>query len=237
MIVFRQKEFGIATINSFEEFITGQDGKFITQGPLNIMKSIEMLYLEDGEFIEHWLGEMVWFETMKKLVKFGSAPQIIFIGLEEDPNIIRDIIGANNAELFIERFRSPEDYISVVKNRLLTETKKGIGFNSLSSMPKYNNWFKDNPITTTDGEYVIFLKYIALSISGQINPFVDNIRDNYVFDKVVNMKINFEKKNTKLLSGSVSKSGKYPKNLISVIIKCIENINYGCLSSKASDLL
>ena len=48
MIVFRQKEFNIPSIKTVDILVTSENGEFFKQVPLNIMKAIEMMWLDDG---------------------------------------------------------------------------------------------------------------------------------------------------------------------------------------------
>lgn len=220
MIIFRQKEFG-SPINKIEDFLMGgSKGKeLITQGPLNVMKSIEMWSLldEDGKsYVPHWIGDMVNKEILNKFVRKKIPPQVMFCFFEEDPNIVSDVLGINNFNnYFIKKnFECGEDFVKKVKTRLLTEIKKG---EDPSEGAKYESWFKDNPIITSNKDYRIRFKYIALCLSGQLNPDYDNISDGTCYRKVVTTDVNY--------NALLPKSKLTHKSLTEIIIKCIANIN------------
>lgn len=220
MIIFRQKEFG-APINNIEDFLKGGSNgrEFITQGPLNIMKSIEMWSLldEDGKsYVTHWIGDMVNKELLNKFVKKGIPPQVMFCFFEEEPIEISDALGKNNFDKYILKrdFGYGEEFQKRVKSRLLTEIKRG---EDPSNGAKYETFFKNNPITTTNKEYLIIFKYIALCLSGQLDPNQDNFSESTCYKKILTTNINY--------ADSLPKSKLSHKFLTETIIKCIENIN------------
>ena len=171
----KQKLFGLASINNLEEFLSGGDSKYgiMTIVPLNIMKSVEMwsLLRPDGRsYIPHWIEDWVYSEVMEKLIKKKYSPQVSLAIFEEETKL-RDIFGSNNADNYIlSEFNSPNDLIEFVRRRLYTETKKGADIKD----PKYKSWFIKNPSQISTLEYKKLFKYIALCLSGQLNPEIDS---------------------------------------------------------------
>ena len=96
MIVFRQKEFNIPSIKTVDILVTSENGEFFKQVPLNIMKAIEMMWLDDGEYVNHWIDEMVVKEVLLKMVKSSIPPQIAFIALEDDSATKSKVLGGKS---------------------------------------------------------------------------------------------------------------------------------------------
>lgn len=227
MIIFRLKEksFGIASINNIEEFLGGGDSKYggiMTISPLNIMKSLEMWTLTNSHgksYVPHWIEEMVFDEVLEKLIKKGIPPQKAF-AIFEPERTLRSVFGSNLAEEYIiSDYPNPEDVYQLIETRLLTEVKKGTD----SSDPKYKQWFKNNPIKMSTEEYIQFFKYIALCLSGQLNPEVDT--DLWSLSrKISTTKVNYDiiKYNAK-------------KDIVKIIINCIKNFYGGYIPDEVSN--
>lgn len=220
MIIFKQKEFG-SPINNIEDFLKGgsKGREFITQGPLNVMKSIEMWSLldEDGRsYVSHWIGDMVNKELLNKFVKKRISPQLMFCFFEENPDVISNAIGSNNFDTYVIKkgFGYGKNFVKNVKTRLLTEIKRGV---DPSEGAKYESWFKDNPIITSDKDYAIRFKYIALCLSGQMDPNQDDISDSNCYRRILTTDVDYDT--------SLPKSKLSHKFLTETIVKCIENIN------------
>lgn len=208
MIIFRQKDF-----SKFDTL----DKVFNTAIPricLEIMKCIEMYETED---VYHWIKDKI-VKTINEVIVEDLTPQtLLCLGFDKLSN--KDLVGAignsNVVTRFYSLYRSPEDFIKTVKYRLLTETKKG--------EPKYKDWFDNNPIQYTDGEYVDFYKYISLCLSGQLDPDIDDF--DWDIEKVL--------KRTKV---DYSLSGVAKDKLLEIVSKSITNIVhrlYPTLKSKS----
>lgn len=160
MIIFRQKEF--ARLNNISDVLDTATVRCC----LEVMKCIEMF--EVGG-LRHWIGDKAVNQTISGLedVDDNLRPQIVFC-LAIEPNLSKNkslCESIGNYNIITKYSKSPIDFINLIKNRLLTETKSGEA--------KYSTWFKENPIKYTSEEYVDFYKYISLCLSGQLNPEVD----------------------------------------------------------------
>lgn len=159
MVVFRQKEF-----SKFDTL----DKIFQTAIPrvcLELMKCIEMYETRD---VFHWSIEKVISQTIEE-IKIDVTPQtLLCLGFENlnNKNLINSIGNINTINKFHNLYGSPEDFVRYIKNKLLTETKNGEA--------KYKSWFDEKPIQYSDEEYIDFYKYIALCLSGQLDPDVDD---------------------------------------------------------------
>ena len=196
MIIFRQKEFSFSTLD--EVFNT-----VIPRVCLELMKCIEMY--EFGS-THHWVVDKIVNQTIEK-VELDLTPQILLsLGFENFNNRdLRDAVGnVNILSRVCGIYKSPIGFIQSIKTRLLTEKEKG--------MKKYKSWFDNNPIQYSDEEYIDFYKYIALCLSGQLNPDVDDFDWN--IEKVL--------KRTKVdYSLDAKFSDKEKQRLIA---KCVTNI-------------
>lgn len=215
-IVFRQKEFGPSSFNSLKSLVEGGDNKYgsITLAPLNIMKSIEMWYLlnpSGNSYVPHWIGDMVVKEIMLKLINSNIPPQVVFAPFEIDELIVKDVFGENLVESsLISKFGIGENFYERVKDRLLNEPKRGEELKD----PKYLMWFKENPIWREPEEYLTYFKYIALCLSGQMNPDVDDFNDSLCYRSILNTNVNYSRI-----------AYRSHKKITKIIIKCIERIN------------
>ena len=227
MIILRKKLFSINHLNSFEQVVL-DDITFI-QPILNIIKAVEMWEFDEGRYVNHWINLMAGRLVMLKFINdLDFSPQTTLIGLEDDIRVIRKVIGSNNADLMINRYGNPKEIIDHAIYRMLNDTRKS---GDLDVDPKYySKWFKSkNPnqcLRFTSKEHLVFLKYVALCISGQINPFMDteyygNIR-----------KINVTK--VDYFKYIYVDSDAYSLN--NVIVKCIENLYCGYRPKLVEDL-
>lgn len=197
MIIFRQKDF-----SKFDTL----DKVFNTAIPricLEIMKCIEMYETED---VSHWVKDKI-VKTINEVTVEDLTPQtLLCLGFDKLSN--KDLVGAisnsNITTRFYSLYKSPEDFIKTIKDRLLTETKKG--------EPKYKDWFDNNPIQYSDEEYIDFYKYIALCLSGQLDPDIDAFDWN--IEKIL--------KRTKVDYGLVNNVSVKEKQVL--FAKCITNI-------------
>lgn len=216
MINFRQKEFNISAFRDISVLVTGEERKMFTKAPLNIMKAIEMLELDHGAYVKHWIHEMTVDESLFRLLNEANLPpQIGFIGIEPNINVKCKVIGTNLYYSDVEPYYpDPISYVNFIKNRLLTEVKRGQ--DKASSSPKYKRWFDDHSIERGDIDYVMIFKYIALCLSGQLDPAVDDFYDNNTVRILRTTSIDFYRKNPRI--------GKSAKNLTNIILDCIKNI-------------
>ena len=194
MVIFRQKDFSFSTLDSV--FNTA-----IPRICLEIMKCIEMYETED---VYHWVKDKI-IKTINEVTVESLTPQtLLCLGFDKLSNkdLIDAINNSNTTTKFSSLYRSPEEFIQSIKKKMLTETKNG--------KPKYKSWFDNNPIQYSDEEYVDFYKYIALCLSGQLNPDVDDFDWN--IEKVL--------KRTKV---DYSLSGVAKDKLLEIVSKSITN--------------
>ena len=194
MIIFRQKEFSFKTID--DVFRIGS-----RRACLEIMKCIEMF--EVGA-LNHWIKDKIYGQSIKDATLFRISPAILLSPAIEDRDngqLGRLFNNINYYNLFKEDFCSAEDYIEYIKVEVLTETKNG--------EYKYRKHFEIHGFKYTVEEYLDIYKYIALCLSGQLDPRVDEF-DWSIEQKIRPMRVNYR------LSSVLS-----PLDLIST---CIYNI-------------
>lgn len=199
MIIFRQKEFSFYTIDSVFNVA-------VPRVCLEIMKCIEMYEIGNTH---HWIVDKAVNKTMKEVKVEGTTPQLLLsLGFEvlnsENENLVKAVKNFNTITKYQSLYKSPIDFIQSIKKKMLTETDDGEA--------KYKSWFDNNPIQYSDEEYIDFYKYIALCLSGQLNPDVDDFDWN--IEKVL--------KRTKVdYSLDTKFSDKEKQRLIA---KCVTNI-------------
>ena len=200
-----QREFAATSIT---DLLRGDAFQYY-QPSLNVMKLIEMYFLTDSisgkNYHAHWLDMTV--SSISNHNKF-IYPQQFFVWIE-DKNTIEKVLGKNNANILFEKFANdPNEFLSMIQYHMLNDT------NSIdNSTAKYKDWFSKNPIQYSNKEYLLFYKYIALCLSGQLNPDMDDINNSSCQSKIRATKINY---NTNRYSN---------KNLIiDIIYKCIKRI-------------
>lgn len=210
MIVLR-KLFSVNVFNNVDDFI--RDDKTFIQPTLNIIKAVEMWDLEEGKYVDHWIKQMSVRLVMLKLIKYlDMSPQTALIGIEDNSNILRTILGTHEADYLISTYKSSKDFIDYVIYKLLNMTKQ----DDPNLPPKYfysRFGSKDpNNLYYTSSDYIVFLKYVALCISGQLDP-INYDRDYYQsINKIQRINVDWGK--------MLFKS---PEVLRDVIVKCIEN--------------
>ena len=147
------------------------------------------------------MSAKVFFE----LSSLGISPQTAFSWLEND---LINIIGTKSADEFLNNFQNSEGFLNYLKDRLVTDVKNGeIKYNFKANEFKYGNDVY---------KYLSIYKYIALCISGQLEPNnpgeFDIMINDFSFRK---MKINYKihKRRSK-------------ESLINILHRCIKDILY-----------
>lgn len=176
MIIFREKLFTYKTLD--DVFYIGSK-----RACLEIMKCLEMF--QSGA-LGHWIVDKIEKLPIKEANKsFNISPVSLLSPAIENRrggqllNIFRN---SNLLNKFSEDFPNPESYVSFIKTELLTETRNG--------EPKYKNHFDRFGFKYSIEEYCDFYKYIALCLSGQLDPRVDEFDWN--IEKVIRpMKVNY----------------------------------------------
>ena len=165
MIIKRRKnveERLFAEINCKEDLIS-QD--YFIDTPLEIMKCIEMYDFERGRFIDHWVHTKIVSTKFKEIRKLNISPQTLLIGVTgEKDKIISGVLSNKLSDLLLDRYNSLDLY-PTVEHKLLTDS----GSNSYEQS-KYDVWFRNNPIQLDKDTYTLIFRYIALCLSGQVNP-------------------------------------------------------------------
>ena len=211
MIILRKKLFSVNKFNIPRDYT--RDDKTFIQPVLNIIKAVEMWNLDDGEYVDHWIRQMAVDLVMFKLPKIHMSYQsALAAAIEEDDNRLSNAIGATECEYVREIYGRPIDFIDHVIYKLLSMTKR----DDPDLPPKYfyaRFGSKDpSSLNYTSRDYLIFLKYAALCISGQLDPF--NVDRNYYNSIKEVYRLNVDYKVLKF---------KTIESLTDVIVKCIEN--------------
>lgn len=173
-IVEQQKEF--AEINNKADIIRNN---YFVRFPLNLMKTLEMYDAVNSLDLKHWLIDMPY-KMIDLSIKQGISPQLLLYGVVEDK--ITDLgkyLGQNNLNEFISIYNwsGSSDFI----NYLLKLLVYGDSNNDLVSLQdsKYSSWFATRSLIYEDKDYKNIFKYIALCLSGQLNPELDDFWSEY----------------------------------------------------------
>ena len=134
----------------------------------------------------------MWILTLEELISIGISPQTAFIGVESDEKTFYKVLGTNVADKVKEIYPDPLNFVDYVIYILLNRTKS----DDPSLPPKYfDKRFKSTDpksLYYTNKDYLIIFKYIALCLSGQLDPFsVSSYFDKNVYQKIVNTKVNY----------------------------------------------
>lgn len=155
---------------------------------IEIIKATEMMFeLERGEklgekFSKHWISDKLWASTLRVCIK-ERPKEYMYLFLPFDENRLNlnlgytlnksNIIGKHAIEVndsINEQYKvTPIDFIKLVQKKVLTEASV-----KTSDEPKYDVVFKGRPynkkfIYSTE-DYLNLFRFIALSLSGQVNP-------------------------------------------------------------------
>ena len=177
------------------------------QKEFTIKSMSDLIYNGNNKYFHYYQPCLNIMKSFEETCGYIS-PLTFFVWLESDQKILYKILGTNEFNEFSKDFNNSVDYINFIKNHLLLDTK--------NSEPKYKNWFKKYPFERTLEEYLYYFKYIALCVSGQLTPEIDNLYESSTQRKVYNTKINYER-------------NLYPNKTLlvklrDIIYKCIKNI-------------
>lgn len=183
----------------------------LSRAPLEIMKSLEMYKYLGGKWVYHWAIVKIVNNLAIYAINSGISPQTLLIGCEDNRNLVSRVLGSNREKKITESFGLPDDFINLVRDKMLTETKNNS--NTSSSEPAYNSWFKSKSCSISNNDFKMYIKYIALSLSGQIDPNSHySIWDRDVQSDIKKLSIDYNYINRNL--DSVSR----------IIARCIFNI-------------
>ena len=230
MIIFKQKEFN-DSVKTRQDLYNNLEEKFFSQAALNILKAIEMMNLDDGEYVFHWIRDRVVKHTIKpimtQLKDAKPVPQLCLLGADPNVDNIIDILGWNTySEKYQNKYgENSDDFIKFTIERVLTETKRGTDDegNKMKD-PKYKRWFDDNGMIYNSSAYQTFFKYISLSLSGQIDPRIVNPRDRIIH----RLDIDYSKSAVSFYD---------ERKLTTILFVCISKILEENLSRKPKDLI
>ena len=159
MIEFRQKEF-TDPILSQKDLMNLED---VIVAPLEFMKAVEMMEFNRGAWVSHWAVKGM--ESVRQFTKNLKLSPQFSLALTVEP-VYNNLSKFLDREVLIywnENFHNPDNFISMVINRLVTQKgKDGI---------KYDSWLVRYPLRAdkeTIEKYKVFYKLLALSWSGQI---------------------------------------------------------------------
>lgn len=171
MIKFRLKIFTefiekIFVLNSKQLFL--KQSKLVL---LNLIKLFELYNLNGGAHINHWLNKVN--NSLLILYKNNDSYQSFYSLL--DPKHRREFIGLNEEKNLIEEAGGSKDYEillgDIVKEFLNTGSSKETGQEAKYGHLYVNNDIKKNRLfKLTKNKYPVYIKYIALCLSGQLCP-------------------------------------------------------------------
>ena len=125
--------------------------------PLEMMKCLEMY---EKPTLGHWITKAG--ALLEESIKF-YPPQVVFmLSAVKDFQELRGVIGLNEIKILTSEYKSPDDFIDDVRDKMLTE--KGLG-----GRPKYENHFKRYGIRVNNDSFKYFMKFTALCLSGQLS--------------------------------------------------------------------
>ncbi len=162
MIEFRQKDFSKYTNGKRDEILIN-DTKYL-RVPLELIKCLELGPSESLHNFRHWLKDKVVTENLNAAAEKNITPQSLLVGCDsyvDNFSNLNSYFGVNACTSFFSKFKTPEDFIQAVINKLMTESRQGRG------EPKYDSWFKTHSLRFVD-IYVPLFRYLSLCLSGQI---------------------------------------------------------------------
>lgn len=175
-----------ADVNCKEDLI--DNGYFITI-PLEVIKTIEMPELDNGHYLIHWIVDMPY-NIFKFAAKYNVSPQLFFYGvLEDNLNGLGKYLGQNNIEKFIAKYNwsDSDNFIAYLLKLLIY----GDPNNKITDpeQAKYSAWFRGNSMIYGPSDYKAIFKFIALSLSGQIEPLAFDFWQES--NQLRNIKVNY----------------------------------------------
>lgn len=205
MIKFKSLEI----VNYFEKLFSDLAGK--RENVINLMSSSLIEFLKvltlnntcNGD-LKHWIDQISGF--LVDILRDNLNPVLIFLPLYESGSYPKGF----SRELISKRFGSTRpDIINNLLNLIEKQTVGGVNkYRDALKIEKLNgNFYEDLEI------YFLQLKYIALCLSGQLNPETDNWYDPNVYK----LKIDWNK--SFMPVSKITKENLRPK-----ILKCFENI-------------
>lgn len=170
MIIFRAKT---EIEKTFAENTRADDldkiSKFNDKICIEIMKMMEMYDTNKGQHLYHWMRNLTksFFDSLlntKTIMVGGKRPQLGFVKV--DHKNVEKQLGKD----FVNKYLtiSPKEYILLLKDQLL---KMKDGINGIKYVDSINN---NGGFIYSEEDYIDFLKYIGLCLSGQLNYEVTN---------------------------------------------------------------
>ena len=148
-------------------------------------------------------------DTIKHSLKIVT-PAMLLIGCEKDKVLISSNLGVNRAEKLLKQFSAPEEFIEAVKKKLLTE-KKNNSYR-FDDSAAYSMWFDHHGFKTSIEDLLFYYKYIALCLTGQIDPYTIDCPWND-YNDILRIRVNYNQSVSKNLA-----------RIKSIIAKCMLNI-------------
>lgn len=188
-LLFKQKEFiSKNQLNSIGSLV---EPEITLRICVEIIKTTEMIDSKSGENAIHWISEKLWDNILSVAIEKwkGGYKDIKYLytlfPFEEDRQDKKDY--SHNIYKLTKALNDIGDdafkIVSKAKKQVLTESKGG------SDKSKYYEVFdrrpRDEKFRFDNGSYLHLFKYIALSLSDQINPDFTNPYDSLVYQKKV----------------------------------------------------
>ena len=204
--LLNEKNFSI--INSKDDLMNFE---ILSRVPLEIMKVLEMYDYQGGKWVHHWAIVKVVNNLAVYAIKSGIPTQVLLIACENDRTLVSKVLGSNRNTLILDICGLPDNFIELVRDKMLTETKNNS--NTTTSEPAYSSWFKANKCQVSNDDFKMYIKYLALSLSGQIDPY-----SHYsIWDREVQLDL-------KKLSVNYNYINKDTGDISKIIARCIFNI-------------
>ena len=207
---FLLEEKNFAEINCKEDLIS--KGYFLLI-PLEMIKTIEMYDARDGNDLIHWIIDMPY-RSFNFAAKYNISPQMFFYGvLEDNLSELGRMMGKNNINQFTKSYNWSESnkFIEYILKILIYGDPSGNVTDP--DRAKYASWFNSNSITYNSADYKMIFKFIALSLSGQLDPEVFDFWQDY--PGLRDVKVNY---------GIIKYRSK--SDIARVLVRCMEKIKY-----------
>lgn len=228
-LLFKQKEFiSKNQLDSAESLVAPEITLRIC---VEIIKTTEMIDSKSGENTIHWISEKLWDNIFSVAIEKwkGGNKNINYLYTLFPFEIDRDYYFnkrgySRNLDKLIRTLNNNGDdafdIIIKAKKKVLTESK------SRSDKSKYYEIFDRRSINEKfrfdNNSYLHLFKYIALSLSDQIDPKITNLHDSQVYQK----RVDYDSDYLSRLSLSQAK-----KEFNKRVATCIYNFSGGNLQS------
>lgn len=154
---------------------------------IELMKLVELYNYGEGKDINHWFTNLInsFYKDFIKssyIVVGKYKPQLGFIKVF-DKDSVSKFVGDDFVNNYMKL--SSENYIKFLKDYLLKMRDSRLGIKYLDAINSNGGFIY------SDEDYILFYKYIALCITGQMNYTVNNFWEDFNMIRRTKVDLNF----------------------------------------------